>query len=137
MFNRNRFKKKTQQKSAIVFYVIEHPFIGQPVKQPLEDREHVGGGFASASRCAPANIAAKEGNWDCGRLMKDSQEVKKTRKIKQCVKHFPGDLDGSGVDVAQVFNGFEQGPEIRCFSFVLNTKRLNKCKRSYLERFIV
>ena len=69
--------------------------------------------------------------------MKDSQEVKKTRKIKQCVKHFPGDLDGSGVDVAQVFNGFEQGPEIRCFSFVLNTERLNKCKRSYLERFIV
>ena len=80
MFNRNRFKK-TQQNSAIIFYVSEHPFIGQPVKQPLEDREHVGGGFASASRCAPANIAAKEGNWDCGRLMKNSQEDTENKTV--------------------------------------------------------
>ena len=81
MFNRNRFKKNLN-KTLLSYstYVIELPFIVQPVEQPFEDREHVGGGFASASRCAPADIAAKEGNWDCGRLMRNSQEVKKTQK---------------------------------------------------------
>ena len=46
----------------------------RPVEQPLEHRQHVGGGLAGASGGATADVAAKESNGNCGGLKRNQGE---------------------------------------------------------------